>query len=616
MITDSFRSLGFSLSGLAFMVLILFLFLGKEKDNKLHTKVFYILIIITIVAQIFNITYVEALAHSPVPTTFAKILCYGYSISSLLWLSVFALYLVARGNQNLSSKKVKLFIGILAVITLGILACIFIFPVYYHHENNFYFFNGQAITIEYIYATIITLLVFPIQLMGSSFFDKYQRLPLLFGATMILLALLMPWVTHTNFNMSAIIFEMTVTTLYFTIESQDNALTRQLKEARVEAEKANKAKTKFLTSISHDIRTPLNTIMGFSESLLEDEHLEEQEVRKDISLVNTASKELLEIINNILDISRIESGKEVLNEADYSLDNLIFEINSVVQSKVNKEEIDYKVTVNQNIPQKYFGDYSKLHKAISCTLMNAIKHTRHGQVYLIVDGVKENENIVFEFTVGNTGHEMTQEDFEKDLDGYLKLDDDINNSLSSNMLSVVIAKRMIDLMGGKIDFINEPGKGTQYHIFVTQKIIDDTPVGDIFATNNENNQEDNILDLTGKKILVVDDSLVNIKLACRLLKGFHFEIDTATGGDECINLVKDNNYDLIFLDHMMPNMDGIETMKALKSLGKQIPPVIILTANSYDGLKEKYLSAGFSDYLAKPISFKKLNKIIIDNFKK
>lgn len=617
MITDSFRSLGFSLSGLVFLILIFFLFLGKQKDNKLHTKVFFILIIITMAAQIFDITYVEALAHSPYPTTLAKILCYGYAISSLLWLSTFALYIIARGNQNLSGKRVKLLITILTIITLGILICIFIFPVHFHHENNFYFFDGTAITIEYVYATIITLLAFVVQFVSSSSFDKYQRLPLLYGVTMIFLALIMPWVTHTNFNMSAIIFEMTVTTLYFTIESQDNALTRQLEEARIEAEKANKAKTNFLSSTSHDIRTPLNTIMGFSESLLEDDHLEELEVKKDIKLVNTASKDLLEIINNILDISRLESGKEELNEAGYSLEDLIFEVNSVIHSKINKDEVDYKVTVDQNLPSKYLGDYTKLHKAIVCTLMNAIKHTKLGQVSLNIDGVKEGENLVFEFTVSNTGHAMKQEDFEKDLEGFLKLDDDLGNSLSSSMLGFVIAKRMVDLMGGKIDFINEPGKGTQYHIFITQKITDPTPIGDIFTNEKDNNnQDDNILDLKGKKVLVVDDNLVNIKLASRLLEKYHFDIDTATNGSDCITKVKGDNYDLIFLDHMMPDKDGIETMKTLKTLGKKIPPVIILTANSYDGLKEKYLSAGFSDYLAKPINFKKLNKIIIDNFKK
>ncbi len=618
MISDTFRSLGFSLSGLVFLILIFFLFLGKEKDKKLHTKVFLILIIITLAAQLFDMAYIWALSlTNGSPTFVVRVLCYGYSISSLLWLSVFALYIIARANQNLSDKRVKTLIAIISFITLAILTCIFIFPIHYHHENGFYFFNGTAITIEYVYSAIITLLVFPIQLMVSSSFAKYQRLPIFFGSLMVFLALIMPWVTHTNFNMSAIIFEMTVTTLYFTIESQDNALTRQLEEARKEAEKANKAKTNFLSSTSHDIRTPLNTIMGFSESLLEDEHLEEHEVKADIKLVDTASKELLEIINNILDISRIESGKEKLNESGYSLEDLVFEINSVVHSKINKDEIDYSITVNKDLPSKYYGDYSKIHKAITCIIMNAIKHTNFGKVSLNIDGVKDEENMVFEFTVFNTGHAMKQEEFEKDLDGFMKLDEDIGNSLSSGMLGFVIAKRMIDLIGGKIDFVNEPGKGTQYHVFISQKITDNTPVGEIFENKNDNNSnEENLMNLQGKKVLIVDDNLVNIKLASRLLEKYHFEIDSANNGNECINKVNNINYDLIFLDHMMPDMDGIATMKALKGLGKQIPPVIALTANSYDGLKEKYMSAGFNDYLSKPINFKKLNKIIIDNFKK
>mgnify|MGYP005760649813 FL=1 len=166
------------------------------------------------------------------------------------------------------------------------------------------------------------------------------------------------------------------------------------------------------------------------------------------------------------------------------------------------------------------------------------------------------------------------------------------------------------MLGGKIKFLNEKGQGTKYFISLNQKITDETPIGDIFSSEDKKTSSDKILDLTGKKVLVVDDNKINVKLASRLLSKYNFEIDFALSGRKCLEMVEQKKYDLIFLDHMMPDLDGIQTMKLLKQSGYFLPPVIALTANSYTGLKEKYISAGFSDYLSKPINIKELNKII------
>ena len=188
------------------------------------------------------------------------------------------------------------------------------------------------------------------------------------------------------------------------------------------------------------------------------------------------------------------------------------------------------------------------------------------------------------------------------------------NNIDSVTLGLIIAKRLVNILDGKFEFKNEIGKGTKYFVKIKQQVISDTKIGDIFLNDKKTSTLNDILDLSNYHVLIVDDNDINIKLASRLLSQYKFKISTAKSGNMCLDLVKNNKYDMIFLDHMMPEMDGITTMRLLKASGYTIPPVIALTANSYDGIREKYISEGFSDYLSKPINFKDLNKIITKFF--
>lgn len=616
-----FPSIGLTICGIVFLTLVLIVAFLKKKFNNIENKIFRFIMIFTYFLLFLEVTCVITMYNREKIPILNEILCRTYILGTVVFVSTFALYMSTLGTTKENSKrKIKIPITVIIVIADIILFTISCFlPITYTSgpDNELFVIAGPSVFLVYVASFIFVAIAIVLLLRNKRNIPIGQRLPLYFVfITFGVITLAQQfWM---DVNDLTFLLSFFVVAMYFTIESQDGKILVELEKSKEKAEQSDKAKTEFLSNMSHEIRTPLNTILGFSTSLLREKNLSQDIVKKDVKNIKDASINLLDLINNILDISKIESNKEELLEKDYDLEALIFEVNSIISSKINKDVLSFDIKVNENIPRKYYGDDRKIVKILNSVLINAIKYTNCGNITLDINAKKiDNEKYILEFLIKNAGHAMKDEDFEKDFNDFVKLDNSKENNIDSVTLGLIIAKRLISMLNGNIDFKNETGKGTRYYINIPQKSIGDEKIGNLFEDYKKKSlNEEKMLNLTGKKILIVDDNNVNIKLAKRFLDKYNFEIDEASNGQECINLVKENKYDLIFLDHMMPELDGVSTMKILKKSGYVLPPVIALTANSYNGLKDYYISAGFSDYLSKPISFRELNKIINKYFDK
>ena len=405
--------------------------------------------------------------------------------------------------------------------------------------------------------------------------------------------------------------------LYFKIENPDLIVAKELEKVNAEIERSNQAKTDFLSNMSHEIRSPMNAIVGLSEGMLHTEDFDEDVARSDIKHISSAGRSLLEIINNILDISKIESGNEELELKEYSLGDIVSDLSVIIETKLIDRPIKLVLDVDPEIPSKLYGDSTKLFQVLLNILTNACKYTEVGKIKLSIMGESRGGVVDLHFKISDTGFGIKKEDYDKLFEKFSRLDSATKNEIEGTGLGLVITKKYVDLMGGKIWFDSEYNVGTTFYITLTQKIINNERLGEITDSFSKENRL-NYINCQGKKILIVDDDKMNSKVVKRLLGSYNFDVDISESSNDCIYKIKDGKeYDLIFLDYVMPEMDGVNVLQVLKKLEDyKIPPIVCLTANAIVGMKEEYLKVGFDDYLSKPVNELELDKIINKYFNK
>lgn len=407
----------------------------------------------------------------------------------------------------------------------------------------------------------------------------------------------------------------------------------EAEKAKADAIAAANAKSVFLANMSHEIRTPINAILGMDTMILRE--CNDNEILEYAGNIQSASQTLLSLINDILDFSKIETGKLELVAGDYALSSLINDVYHMLISKAKEKGLALNVESNKNLPAKLYGDEVRIRQIIVNILNNAIKYTKKGSVTLTVgmsdmklsdmpdhsnDSKSENitdKNTIITFRIADTGIGIKKENISHLFDSFSRFDEEKNKYIEGTGLGLAITKQLVDLMNGEIVVTSEYGKGSVFTVSIPQKIVSDLKIGDISEKYNEpsnKKKKKSTFTAPDANVLVVDDVKMNINVFKALLKRTEINVDSAMSGSEALDMIKEKKYDIIFLDHMMPDMDGIETyqnMKMLEDNPNKGTTVVMLTANAIMGAKEEYLGIGFSDYLSKPVQAPKLEAMIL-----
>lgn len=430
-------------------------------------------------------------------------------------------------------------------------------------------------------------------------------LPLFFGANQI--GLIVVETDHDRFIHAYDIAGQISSTLFIVLINEQH---RQLQQ---ELEKASKSKSQFLANMSHEIRTPINAILGFNEMILRES--KEPEVLDYANDIQSATNVLLRLVNDVLDFSKIEAGKMELINEEFSLNKLLQNVINMMQDKATQKKLNLELDKDDRLPMCLYGDSGRLQQILINLISNAVKYTEKGCVSLSVNLVEVQEDVAkIRFAVKDTGIGIREEDIERLFNEFDRIDEKRNRSIEGTGLGINIVDKLLKLMGSRLEVSSVYLEGSEFSFLLELEIIEDNISEDKESnTVGSSAHSDDAFEAPDIKILVVDDNDLNRKVICSLLKKTKMTIHQASGGRECIDLVKKNTYDLILLDHMMPEMDGIEALHEMldnKLIDIDETPVIALTANAISGAKEMYLEAGFSGYLSKPVMPNKLNETL------
>lgn len=475
--------------------------------------------------------------------------------------------------------------------------------------------RGSAVILTFGLAFINLIIALVIALLNIKKYDKrynaiYYIIPLLFFLGLFVMF-------HPQFNIYDLILSLLCYLMYFTIENPDVKLISSLELAKDSAEKANRAKSDFLSSMSHEIRTPLNAIVGLSQDILLYKDKLPNEVLEDADDIVSASNTLLEIVGNILDINKIESEKMEIIEKPYDLKKEINELVRVSTTRIGEKPIDFKLDMAVDLPYQLIGDKTHVKGIINNLLTNAIKYTDSGTINLNIKCVNRGDTCNLIISVMDTGKGIKEEDITKLFTKFERLDIEKNSTTEGTGLGLAITKRLVEMMNGKINVQSTYGEGSLFVVQLPQKIGRQEELTPTEMINTKLIMERLKGEFVGKRILIVDDNNLNIKVAKKALADFNFIIEEALNGEDAINLIKSGkNYDLILMDIMMPNMSGSTALKKLKEINGFNTPTIALTADAIAGAEEKYLSEGFVDYISKPFSKEQIEEKLRKVFQK
>ncbi len=591
-------NLYFLMVSFIYLLLVMIIYFIKEKIKTKENKIYSMIIITSFIGIILDFISVY-MAFSYKHNVLFNLVNRFYLVYLLTWISLITSYTLVI---SLSEKKATKVISIIKFLYVPMALFLILYPLKYSVKGNEFFTYGLSANTMYLLSTIYVLLMIICLFKNLKDIKSKKYVPIIFY---IFIGTAVTLVQLTNPSILIITAMETFVTIlmYFTIENPDMKLINELNIAKDQAIKANNAKSEFLSSMSHEIRTPLNAIVGFSQALSEEDI--NDNAKDEVKDIMMASNSLLELVNGILDISKIESGKIEIVNTEYQFKNIYDELVILAKARMGDKPLDFRCHYDEDIPSVLYGDYTRIKQIILNILTNAVKYTREGYIDFSVSSVRKDDICRLIISVEDSGIGIKQENIPKLFTKFERLDLEKNITIEGTGLGLAITKKLVELMNGTIVVQSIYGKGSKFTIAIDQRVVHKEVVV-------EKSEEKKVSEVhaEGRKVLIVDDNKINLKVASRLLENYKLDITTVESGALCIDKVNSNTYDLILMDDMMPNMSGVETLHKLKEIDGFATPVVALTANAVTGMKEKYLNDGFDDYLAKPINRDELNNIV------
>ena len=600
------NSMFFTICSLFYSIMLLCVFFSKERIKLLENKIYSYLIIINFLGITIEICCSQFILNFGMKYELLTI-CVGkaYLMYLITWIIFFTMYIIVISNKKIEKNFIKI-IKIISLILILSYFMIIALPMQYYYDSiqqTYIYSYGKSV--DFVsFISVICVITWVISIFRNiKNIKKKKYIPLF---VFLILGTLVLIIQKINPALLLVTSAETFVTIlmYFTIENPDLKLINELNMAKDQAEKANRAKTDFLSSMSHEIRTPLNAIVGFSNSLNDNKDIPES-AKADVKDILVASDNLLEIVNGVLDISKIEANKIEIIKKEYDTKKMLDELSKLTKVRIGEKPIEFITKFDESLPRVLYGDQTRVKQVILNILTNAAKYTDKGKIIFSVQSIIKDDVCRMIVSVEDTGRGIKKESIDKLFTKFERLDEDRNTTIEGTGLGLAITKKLVELMHGKIVVQSKYGEGSKFTVSLDQKIVKN-PTIQLDAASIDAK----VFNLKGKKVLVVDDNKLNLKVATRLLTPYNLEIITSESGFYAIELLKNNKYDIILMDDMMPKMSGTETLKEIKKNNLYDGPIIALTANALTGMREKYIESGFDDYLAKPIEKPELSRVL------